>query len=241
MPKAHSEPRFHDNGPAWLQPVQDYLPELVYGGIDGSVTTFAVVAGASGADLDVSVVLILGFANLIADGFSMSVGSYLSHKSEVENFRRHEAVEYWEVENLPERERQEVREIMQEKGFEGPLLDKVVEVITADRHRWVDLMMKEELGMMNETRSPLLLGAVTFVSFVLLGLIPLLSYLFYFPFDKFWSASVLTGLAFLLIGYLKSYVTGSSRFRSILETLLLGGSAAILAYFVGDILESWLS
>lgn len=241
MPDKHPEEAFHGSGPGWLQPVQHYLPEFVYGGIDGAVTTFAVVAGASGADLDTSVVLILGFANLIADGFSMSVGSYLSHKSEVESFRKHEAVEYWEVENLPERERQEVRQIMQDKGFKGPLLEKVVDVITADQDRWVDLMMKEELGMMHESRSPLLLGAVTFVSFVLLGLIPLLSYIFNFPFDSFWTASILTGLAFLLIGYLKSYVTASSRLRSIAETLLLGGCAAILAYFVGDILEHWLS
>jgi VIT1/CCC1 family predicted Fe2+/Mn2+ transporter len=244
--RPHQEHQYHGSGPRWLQPFQHYLAEFVYGGIDGSVTTFAVVAGASGAELDARIVLILGFANLIADGFSMSVGSYLSRKSEQENFRKHESIEYWEVDNLPERERQEVREIMQEKGFDGPLLERVVEVLTADRDRWVDVMMKEELGMMRETRSPLAMAAVTFFSFLLVGFIPLFSYILEFagaplPTDKFWTASALTGLAFVFIGYLKSYVSGTHRLRSILETLLLGSSAAVLAYFAGDLLERWLT
>ena len=81
--------------------ISSYLGEFVYGGIDGSVTTFAVVAGSVGASLDTAVILILGFANLIADGFSMSVGAYLATKTEHDNFEKHKKREYWEVENLP--------------------------------------------------------------------------------------------------------------------------------------------
>ncbi|TNF44307.1 MAG: hypothetical protein EP311_01455, partial [Cytophagales bacterium] len=81
--------------------LQEYLREFVYGGIDGAVTTFAVVAGGYGANLDAGILIILGFANLLADGFSMSVGAYLSAKSERDNFDKHESIEYWEVENLP--------------------------------------------------------------------------------------------------------------------------------------------
>lgn len=225
--------------------MQDYLGEFVYGGIDGSVTTFAVVAGSAGGGLGAEVILILGFANLVADGFSMSVGSYLSTKSEQDNYAMHERTEYWEVDNLPERERQEVREIMQQKGFEGKLLEKVVDVITADRDRWVDLMMKEELGMMRESKSPMAMGAVTFASFIVVGLVPLVTYVLEFSgvqlqADPFLLASLFTGLAFLGIGYLKSYVTQTNRWRAMLETLLLGGAAAVLAYFVGSLLESWL-
>ena len=99
--------------------IQEYLGEFVYGGIDGSVTTFAVVAGSAGAGLPGSVIIILGFANLIADGFSMSVGSYLSKKSEMQNYEKHKKIEYWEVENIPEKEKEEIREIYREKGFEG--------------------------------------------------------------------------------------------------------------------------
>lgn len=220
---------------------QEYLGEFVYGGIDGSVTTFAVVAGAAGAGLDSAVVIILGFANLIADGFAMSVGSYLSTKSEQENYDKHKAVEYWEVEHLPEKERQEIREIYQAKGFEGELLERVVAVITEDSDRWVDVMMKEELEMTEQTKSPLAMGGVTFLSFQLFGLIPLLVYVvdYFAPkgFDLFLISSVMTGVAFFLIGYLKSVVNQTNKLRSVLETLFLGGAAAALAYFVGDVLE----
>ncbi|RUA33738.1 MAG: hypothetical protein DSY77_08710, partial [Bacteroidetes bacterium] len=97
---------------------QNYLSEFVYGGIDGSITTFAVVAGAVGAGLDNAVIIILGFANLFADGFSMSIGAYMSAKSEKQNFEKQKAIEYWEVENMPETEEQEIRDIYIEKGFE---------------------------------------------------------------------------------------------------------------------------
>ncbi|CAE7365809.1 alh-9, partial [Symbiodinium pilosum] len=186
----------------------EYLGEFVYGGIDGSVTTFAVVAGAAGAQLDSAVVIILGFANLLADGFAMSVGSYLSTKSEKENYNKHKDIEYWEVDNLPEKEREEIREIYEAKGFKGELLEQVVHVITEDRHRWVDVMMKEELEMTEETKSPVAMGAVTFMSFLLFGFIPLLVYVIDYSSgldaDLFLWSSVMTAVVFGLIGYLKA-------------------------------------
>ena len=241
MSKApHHEPKIHGQH-VYFHRIQDYLGEFVYGGIDGSVTTFAVVAGAAGANLESSIIIILGFANLIADGFAMSIGSYLSTKSEKENYEKHKSIEYWEVDNLPEKEREEIREIYEAKGFEGELLDKVVDVITKDKDRWVDVMMKEELEMSEETKSPLAMGAVTFLSFLLFGFIPLLIYVvdYFSPLanDLFLISSVLTGICFFLIGYLKSAVTNSSLFRGVLETLLLGGAAATLAYYIGDFLE----
>lgn len=225
---------------------EDYIGEFVYGGIDGSVTTFAVVAGSAGANLDSSIVIILGFANLIADGFAMSVGSYLSNKSEQENYDKHKRIEYWEVDHLPEKEREEIREIYQEKGFEGELLEQVVDVITADKDRWVDVMMKEELNMMESEKSPFAMGLMTFVSFVLVGIIPLIVYLWdYYSEDAtenlFLGSIILTSFAFIGIGWLKSYVAETSRIRSIFETLFLGAAAAVLSYYVGSILEQALS
>uniref|UniRef100_UPI00257F30CC VIT1/CCC1 transporter family protein n=1 Tax=Salegentibacter sp. UBA1130 TaxID=1947451 RepID=UPI00257F30CC len=126
---------------------KEYIGEFVYGGIDGAITTFAVVAGAEGASLGISVVIILGLANLIADGFSMSVGNFFSTKAEKDNFDKHKKVEYWEIENLREKEVQEIREIYTAKGFKGELLEQVVKVITANKDVWVDTMMKEELEM----------------------------------------------------------------------------------------------
>lgn len=240
----HHEASLHGES-HYFKRIQDYLGEFVYGGIDGSVTTFAVVAGATGANLESSIVIILGFANLIADGFAMSVGSYLSTKSEKENYEKHKAIEYWEVDHLPEKERQEVREIYAAKGFEGELLEKVVEVITQDKDRWVDIMMKDELEMAEQTKSPFKMGAVTFGSFLMLGFIPLFIYVidFFRPLstDLFLISSVLTGLCFLGIGFLKSVVNNTKRLKSIVETFLLGGAAAILSYFVGDFLEKIMS
>lgn len=238
--QSHHEHKLHRQS-GWLSKYEAYLGEFVYGGIDGCVTTFAVVAGAVGASLDSSVIIILGFANLLADGFAMSVGAYLSSKSEQDNYRKHEEVEYWEVDHLPEKEREEIREIYREKGFEGELLEQVVEVISSDKDRWVSVMMKEELNMMKEERSPIMLGAVTYMSFILIGLIPLLLYVwdYFSPISGnlfFWS-SILTGLGFLIIGTLKTYVTQTTVWKGIAETLLLGAIAAAVSYYVGFFLE----
>ena len=236
----HSEPSIHGET-SLLHRFQNYLGEFVYGGIDGSVTTFAVVAGASGANLESSIVIILGFANLIADGFAMSVGSYLSTKSEKQNYEKHEAIEYWEVENMPEKEREEIREIYAAKGFEGELLTQVVNTITANKDRWVDVMMKEELEIIKETKSPFTMGLVTFMSFILFGFVPLLIYVIDYvaPLqgNLFLVASILTAICFIAIGWMKSIVTSSSIVRGIVETLLLGAAAATLSYYVGSFLE----
>ena len=235
------ESRIHGSKFPIINQFQEYLGEFVYGGIDGSVTTFAVVAGSAGAALDSSVVIILGFANLIADGFAMSVGSYLSTKSEKENYNKHKEIEYWEVDHLPEKEREEIREIYEAKGFKGELLERVVDTITEDKDRWVDVMMKEELEMSEESKSPVAMGGVTFLSFLLFGLVPLVIYVvdYISPINQelFPISTVLTLIVFCLIGYLKGVVNQTKIWRSVLETLFLGAAAAALSYFVGDILE----
>ncbi len=217
-----------------------YLGEFVYGGIDGCVTTFAVVAGAMGAGLNSSIILILGFANLLADGFAMSVGAYLSAKSEKDNFQKHKQIEYWEVDNLPEKETQEIRDIYRSKGFEGELLEEVVSVITSNKDRWVNVMMKEELEMIEEDRSPFYIGLITYISFLLIGIVPLTSYVVDFSVgisDPFLISVILTACGFIVIGAMKSLVTNTSYLRSIAETLLLGAIAALVSYYVGDLLE----
>lgn len=226
---------------------KDYIAEFVYGGIDGAITTFAVVAGAEGAGLSLSVVIILGLANLIADGFSMSVGNYFSTKAERDSYEKHKAVEYWEVENLREKEIQEIREIYAAKGFKGELLEQVVEVITSDKDVWVDTMMKEELEISKDERTPISTAAVTFVSFILIGAIPLLAYFFEGfsgGMDKdnlFIYSCIFTGIGLSIVGSLKSVVTEKNIVIGVLETLILGGLAAFLAYYVGDILEKVIS
>lgn len=239
--KKPKESELHSSGKGLIN--KEYIGEFVYGGIDGAITTFAVVAGAEGASLGISIVVILGVANLIADGFSMSVGNFFSTKAERDIFKKHKQVEYWEVANLPETERQEIREIYAAKGFKGELLEQVVEVITADKDIWVDTMMKEELEMVIGEKTPYKTAGVTFISFIIVGSVPLLSYVFIGEDlnvksqDLFLYSCILTALALSVVGILKSLVTEKNMVVGIVETLSLGGIAALLAYFVGDLLE----
>ena len=224
---------------------KEYIAEFVYGGIDGTITTFAVVAGAAGAELALPIVLILGFANLIADGFAMSVGSYFYAKAEHESYEKHRAIEYWEIENLREKEVEEIHEIYETKGFTGDLLKQVVDVITSDDEVWVDTMMKEELEMMKDDRPAWKRGLVTLMAFNLIGFIPLAAYVLAgfidaSASDLFVVSSISTAVALALIGALKGLVTEQSRIKGIIETVFLGGIAATIAFFVGDILEKLL-
>lgn len=224
---------------------RDYLPEFVYGGMDGIVTTFAVVAGAAGAGIDSSVVIILGFANLFADGFSMSVGSYLANLSEQHNYERYKRLEYHEVNHNPAEGQEEIRQIFIQKGLKGEALEAVVEAITSDKDVWVDTMMKDELNLTPGVRSPLSKAVATFISFNLVGLVPMVVYLVDFVSklhcDLFLLSGLLTGLAFIGVGLLKSYIGEQPLWRGVLETFGLGAGAATLAYFAGNMLERMFS
>jgi len=240
----HNEEQLHQKS-TFFGRFENYLGEFVYGGIDGCVTTFAVVAGAVGANLGSDVILILGFANLLADGFAMSVGAYLSAKTEKDQYKKHKAIEYWEVENIPEKETEEIREIYRAKGFKGQLLEDVVAVIVNDKDRWVDVMMKEELEMIEDLRAPITIGGVTYIAFLLVGMIPLsvylIDYLAPLDADAFLWTILCTGVGFALIGLLKAVVNQTSRFRAIAETILLGACAAFVAYYVGYFIEGLLT
>jgi vacuolar iron transporter family protein len=218
-------------------PRHNYLRDWIYGGIDGSVTTFAVVSGVAGARLSSWVILVLGFANLFADGFSMAASNYLGTKAEHEDFQRLEAVENRHIDTFPEGEREEVRQIFQQKGFAGEDLSRMVQLITADRGRWVRTMLTEEYGLPPAVRSPWLAALSTFSSFFVCGLIPLLPYLFQLT-DAFVLSIIATGLVFFAIGSAKSRWSTTSWLRSGLVTLFVGAIAAGLAYAAGVILRT---
>lgn len=219
-----------------------YLPDFVYGGIDGSVTTFAIVAGVTGASLSPTIVLILGFANLFADGFSMAVSNYLSSKSKKEFADKIRKSEEDSIKNVPEEEIQEIRDIFAEKGFSGPQLDDAVEIITSNQDVWIDTMMKDEFGIFEDQTSPLKSAAVTFISFNLIGFIPLFAYVLsyfsaFFRTNTFTLSIILTSVAFFIVGSVKGRIVEMRWPISGLETLLMGGVAAIIAYVVGYLLR----
>ena len=124
-----------------------YLRDWIYGGIDGAVTTFAIVSSVIGADLSTKIILILGAANIFADGFSMAASNYTGTKAENEEFDRIRAYEERQIDRNREGEVREIREIYRAKGFDGNDLDRAVEIITSDRKLWVDTMMTEEYGL----------------------------------------------------------------------------------------------
>ena len=221
------------------------LEDFVYGSTDGAVTTFAVVAGVVGASLSPSIVLILGFANLLADGFSMAIGNYLAAKSRREYIETARKKEEWEIDNLVEQERQEVRDIYAQKGFKDELLEEIVRIITSRRKVWVDTMMKEELGLIEDKRRPFDAAATTFAAFNLVGLIPLLPFLGLFLAGSaavstsvaFMYSVIFTAAAFFVIGSIKGRVVKKPVLRSGTSTVLIGGIAAAVAYVVGYLLN----
>ena len=219
-------------------PGHNYLRDWIYGGIDGSVTTFAVVSGVAGARLSSWIILVMGFANLFADGFSMAASNYLGTKAEHDDLHRLEAVENRHIDIAPDGEREEVRQIFQQKGFVGEDLRRIVQLITADRRRWVRTMLTEEYGLPYEVRSPWVAALSTFSSFFVCGLIPLLPYLLQFT-NAFVLSVIGTGVIFFAIGSAKSRWSTTSWLRSGLVTFLVGAIAAGLAYAAGVILRTF--
>ncbi len=209
-----------------------YIRDWVYGGIDGAVTTFAIVASAIGANLSTRVLLIMGVANLIADGFSMAASNYSGTKTEKDDHARMRAFEERQIIADPEGEREEVREIFRIKGFTGEDLERAVTIVTSDPERWVETMLAEEYGMPAVPRSPMMAGASTFAAFLLCGTIPLL------PFVAGLNASpeislALTALVFFGIGSTKSRWSLSPWWRSGFEIVAIGLGAAGLAFLIG--------
>ena len=127
-------------------PSHSDLRDFIFGAIDGTVTTFAVVSGVSGAGLPAGVLIILGVANLVADGFSMGISNFLGTRAEQQQRARTRRDEEYQIRTVPEGEREEIRQIFASKGFSGAELERVVEVITSDDERWVSVMLREEHG-----------------------------------------------------------------------------------------------
>lgn len=226
------------------------IEDFVYGAIDGSVTTFAVVAGVVGASLSPSIVLILGFANLFADGFAMAVGNYLSSKSRIEYIEREKKREEKEIKDSPQQKLKELKDIYFKKGFRGKLLENIIDTIASSDEVWIDILMKEKIGSADiKNEKPAFKAVTTFTAFNLIGLIPLIPFMLVFisgfsdSFNMntiFIYSSIFTGLSFFAIGMIKGKVVKKSPIKSGLNTLLIGGIAAIVSFIVGDMLSNFV-
>ena len=237
--KAHSHEAFdHDH-----QSGGEYVGDFVYGALDGIVTTFAVVAGSAGAGFGVGVILVLGFANLLADGLSMAVGNYLSMKSEKDYYEKEKQREEYEVDTYPQGEREEIRQIYKRKGFTGQNLEKLVELITSKKTVWVDTMMVDELGLLPSNKNPIRAGLSTYVAFLIAGFIPLLIFVIALftpiePSITFPIAFILTFVTIFIVGSLRSLVIAKNWLMAGLEMLLIGGLTALIAFGIGSVLGS---
>lgn len=216
-----------------------HISDAVLGGIDGCVTTFAIVSGAVGAGFSPSVALVLGCANLIADGFSMAISNYESIKARREFKEGIARTEEEHIERIPEGEREEIRQIFERKGFREGILEEIVDTISQDRRLWLETMLTEEHGLEKIGPTPWSSALTTFAAFVLVGAVPLI------PFltaslelrQQFVLSSLLAGIMFFAIGMLKSLVFAKPLVRSGLSTLLTGSTAAGLAFLTGYLLR----
>lgn len=232
------QPQDHGHSPAEIRarlanPAgRGHLRDAVYGAIDGAVTTFAIVAGVAGAGLSPFVIVALGLANVLADGFSMAAGNYAGTKAELEDANRLRAVEARHIDTHPEGELEELRVILSQKGLSGRTLENAAQQIASNRQAWINTMLEGEYGLASVGPEPMKAAGVTFGAFLVAGMVPLIPFLLGLP-DAFLISSILTLLVFFAIGAAKSQWSLSPWWRSGAETLAIGGTAAGLAYIVG--------
>ena len=219
---------------------QEYIAEFVYGAIDGTVTTFAVVAAAAGAGLPARVAAVLGLANLFADGFSMGVSSFLSKRSETAQNTKARRKFHRRIETDSGLKKYLEKHLSSNFGLKGKQLDAAVKTAFANPQAVRMHLERDEFGPEESTtfEKPMKLGLATFAAFIIVGFVPLIVYLFTSArsassADNFLAACILTAITFAFIGIIKGQVTNTSKTWSAVETVLLGGAAAAISYFVG--------
>lgn len=219
-----------------------YIKSIVYGGLDGAVTTFVIVAGATGADLSPGILLILGIGSLVGDAFSMGIGDYVSSSSEAEYHdaeRRHH--EHLFDVNL-HGEKEKIKASYRKKGLNEQDAEKVTELLTKNKRVATEIMMLNEHGIVETNTNPAHKGLYTFCSFLFFGFVPLLTYLVaphitFISCDPFITASLLTSITLFTLGALKVRITQRHWFFSGVQMLCIGGLSASIAYVIGRLLS----
>ncbi len=217
----------------------DLLKDIVIGMSDGLTVPFALAAGLSGAVDKTQLVILAGMAEIAAGSIAMGLGGYLAGKTEADHYRAELKREYYEVEHMPEAEQAEVRQVFSEWGLSHELQEQAVAEITKDKRRWVDFMMKHELGLdepdpRRARKSAFNIG----VSYIVGGLIPLTPYFFAsHVLDGLKLSIVITLVCLFIFGYFKSKLTGVPPITGALKVMLIGAAAAATAFGIARLLE----
>ena len=224
-----------------IGPLQDFIRQIVYGGTDGIVTTFAVVAGFAGlsaegtAEVGVMAVLLFGLANLLADATSMGLGEFLSARSEQDVYRAVRDKELREIAEHPEDEVAETVEILEARGVARGDAQEMAAILSRNPSMMADFMMQYEIGLADPTgEAPWLNGLVTFGSFVALGAVPLAPYFVLGAGGSVFALSCgATAAALVVLGLLRWRASTEGLARCVGETLAVGGACAVVAFAVG--------
>lgn len=221
--------------------LKSYISDFVYGSTDGTITTFAVVSGVAGAALAPSIVIILGLANLIADGFSMGASAYLSMKSERENDARIRLKEKKLIDKEPTLQKTILKQSLKDRKFSESLLKQIIDHLTKDKKRFLSALIAHKHNIHHhDDKSPMSSAVATIISFIVIGTIPLIPYLvsLFRPVNNMFAWSIIfTSIAFVVIGVIKSKVVELSKRRGALELLVVGWLAAGLSYGIGFLLR----
>ncbi|MDZ4785824.1 MAG: VIT1/CCC1 transporter family protein, partial [bacterium] len=214
-----------------------FITDAVIGMADGLTVPFALAAGLSGAVNSNAIIITAGVAEIVAGSIAMGLGGYLAGKTEVEHYQSELKREYDEVERLPEKEKEEVREVFANYGISKESQDIIVEELAKDKDQWVNFMMKFELGLEEPHANRARNSAATIgISYIVGGLIPLTAYFVTeIPFDGLILSSILTTLCLFVFGYFKSKVTGQPPIAGAIKVTLIGVAAAGAAFLVAKL------
>jgi vacuolar iron transporter family protein len=213
--------------------------DIVIGMSDGLTVPFALAAGLSSAAASTQIVVTAGLAEIAAGSIAMGLGGYLAAKTDLEHYQSERKRELWECDELPEREDEEVRDVFRGYGMSEEEMNPVVKAIKADKDRWVDFMMRFELGLEEPHPKRARVSAFTIaVSYIVGGLVPLLSYIFIKDMKTALNVSVAVTLAALFVfGYTKGRFTGLNPFKGAIQTTVIGGLAAGAAFAIARMIS----
>jgi len=230
-----------EDGEKWHK--RTNVREIVFGFNDGSISILALLAGLTGGSFAQGHIIAAGVSGVVAGAISMGIGAYISSKSEIEHHRSEINREKIEIEQVPEVEKEEIRMLYQKKApFTNEEIDTIVDRITVDKKVWLDVMMKEELGLVEERfERPIKVGLIMLAAFLAGGIIPILPYFFnQTPLNSLLISAILTYSALFIIGYWKTTFTDKNWIISGLEMVGIGIVAAVIPYLIGEILLSWI-